>query len=100
MKYFMIEGIEAKTSLSEEEIAAIKEKHIAYLHEQCEKGVTLFSGPKIGAVGGCIVMKAESYEGAVEFVNNDPNGIAGLREYRINEFNPHEMQNFLKDWFD
>ena len=101
MKYFMIvsSGLD-NPALDEAAMAEAKQSHLAYLNEAVVNGTVLLTGPRIGAVGGCMVMKAESYDKALEFSNGDPFAIVKIRESIIFEFNPHDYQDFLNDWIE
>ena len=101
MKYFIVElsGID-NPNLDDAAKAELKDKHLAYFGEASKAGLILFNGPKVGAVGGCIVFKAESYEKAQDFFSNDPHVLGKLREYKIIEFTPAGCQDFVKAWFD
>ena len=101
MKFFIIEGSALENhALSESAKAELKEQHLAYFGEATKAGNMLLNGPKVDAVGGCMVFKAESAEKAREFFDGDPHAIAGIREYKIIEFKPAGCQDFLKEWFE
>ena len=101
MKYFIIEGSEkVNPTLGRDAIDALREPHAQYLRDAVAAGKLLFNGPKVGAVGGCMLLKADSYEDAWAFVNGDPYAKAGIREERIVEVKPVGCQDCVKDWFE
>ena len=101
MKYYLVEnfGIE-NPSIDEATLTEIMNQHFVYQREAVDEGFVLFAGPKVGASGGCMIIKADSYEEVFEYVSGDPLNIAKLREYNINEFKPRSYQDFLETWFD
>ena len=101
MKYFVVVSSALENpDLDDAMKAELKEKHLSYIGDAYSSGKLLFNGPKVGAVGGCLVYKAESSEDANNFFNNDPHAIAKIREYSITEFSPLGCQDCLKDWLE
>jgi len=70
------------------EVDLIRPEHRSYLSTFYEKGVLLFSGPRIPPTGGILVAKAENDDTIREMIANDPFNIKGVATYEIIEMKP------------
>ena len=100
MKFFMIESVfNDPLPVNDAELKKSIEEHVDYLQKGFDEGWILVSGPKASSGGGVIVMKGSSLDEIEEYFSNDPMKIKGIQEYKIIEFNLHECQQMVKEWF-
>lgn len=85
MKYYIIH---ITYVVPQSEVDLIRPEHRGYLSTYYEKGIMLFSGPRIPPTGGILVAKAENDEIIREMVANDPFNIKGIASYDIIEMKP------------
>ena len=62
--------------------------HMAWVREGFERGVFIASGRKSPPSGGIILAKATSRERLVAWMDEDPFIVAGVAQYRVEEFLP------------
>jgi uncharacterized protein YciI len=70
------------------EVDLVRPEHRNYLQGFYEKGMMLFSGPRIPPTGGILVAMAESDEAIRRMVADDPFNIKGVATYDIVEMKP------------
>lgn len=97
MNYYLVEGrILDPTRMTQE----ILDKHIAYTTKAYRSGKILFSGLKEGnEPGGIFLIRAESQRDVQDYVDADPLRTAGIQEYHITPFQPHNVHKDAKAWF-
>jgi uncharacterized protein YciI len=95
MKHFIVE-ITFKAPL--EKVEPIVPAHREFLQVNYDKGIILFSGPKVPRDGGLIVARAESIDSLNNVILHDPYNLNGVANYRIIEFNPVKFQPFMQEW--
>ncbi|PID98055.1 MAG: hypothetical protein CSA82_01395 [Actinobacteria bacterium] len=88
MSVFIVEYV--YPSHSAEQLADIRPAHRDFLSALHDKGINLASGPWAeGAPGALLIIRANSAEKALEFLNDDPFYSAGLIAKRnIREWTP------------
>ena len=96
MRYYMLEGSFVEKLPEQRELQKAIDAHLEYLHIGFNDGSILVSGPKVGAGGGIIVVKCDDIK---KFCNDDPLVKAGIQKYRITEFELHNCQDYLRNWF-
>jgi DNA-binding transcriptional ArsR family regulator/uncharacterized protein YciI len=100
MKYFMIEStFHDPVPVSEDQLQLLIKEHQRYLARGFAEGWILVSGPKTFSDGGVILMKADSPQEIEAYFNEDPMKVAGVQDYKVVEFNLHDCQPMVKDWF-
>ncbi len=100
MKHFLVEL--TYEGAAPEAIATHRPAHRAYLQTGYEKGILLYSGPKVDAVpaGGIVLARGESLEAVKSFMAGDPFFVNGLAQQRFVEFNPVLRQEFVTGWIE
>ncbi len=100
MRYFAVESTFLQpVAVSPEELQRLIREHQRYLARGFAEGWILLSGPKAGGGGGVIVLKAASPEAVEAYLAADPMKVAGVQEYRPIEFNLHDCQPPIREWF-
>jgi uncharacterized protein YciI len=97
MKHFIIDII---FKVPFEKVEPIVPEHRAFLQIGYNKGLLLFSGPKIPREGGIVAARAESFEEIKAFFENDPYALNNVADHKIIEFNPVKFQEFAKNWVE
>lgn len=83
-----------------EKIEEVLPMHREFLKSQYEKGICLFSGPRVPRTGGIIAARAESIDKAKEIFSQDPYLLNNVAEHEYIEFNPVNKQEFLEAWIN
>ena len=101
MKYFVIEGT-SKTPILVDKATLDKalQEHLDFLQKGYDSGYILVAGPKANGDGGVIIMKAIDLEEVERIISMDPLKKADVQDYRIVEFNAHDYQSMVKEWFE
>lgn len=97
MKHFIID---ITFKIPFEKIEPHVPEHRAFLQTGYDKGLLLFSGPKIPRDGGIVAARAESAEEIKEFFSKDPYTNINAADYKYIEFNPVMLQGFVKNWVE
>jgi uncharacterized protein YciI len=74
-------------------------EHREHLKSYYDKGVMLFSGPRVPRTGGILFAKAEELSTIEEMVNTDPFKTTGTANYEIIEMNPVMWAEELNNLF-
>lgn len=96
MKLYILEGSFVEGHPGGEKFKETLAAHHQYLQAGFEDGTILFSGPKVGAGGGVIVVKSDDIE---KFCKEDPFVKAGIQNYKMTEFKMFACQDPVKGWF-
>ncbi|WP_234418463.1 YciI family protein [Dongshaea marina] len=67
------------------------EAHVEYLEQQYWAGYFVASGRKVPRSGGMILARAESRSVLDAVLARDPFAVAGVAEYRVEEFVPGKV---------
>ena len=70
------------------EVELIRPQHRAYLKSFYDKGMMLFSGPRVPPTGGILVVRAEDDESIRQMIAHDPFNVNGIAAYEIVEMKP------------
>ena len=97
MKYFIVEGILKNTEKMNDEIM---KEHMAYTGKAMESGLILMSGLKEDMSGGIFVMKSQSQEQIEEYLSNEPFKKYHIQEYKVTSFQPHYVNEDLKEFLE
>lgn len=97
MKLYILEGSFVEGHPTGPAFKEALEAHHKYLQAGFEDGTILFSGPKVGAGGGVIVIKSDDIE---TFCAEDPFVKAGVQAYKVIEFKKFACQESVKSWFE
>ncbi|XHR26952.1 MAG: YciI family protein [Chthoniobacteraceae bacterium] len=97
MKHFVVEITYTAPS---EAVAAVLERHRAYLQKGYEAGLLLMSGPQNPKTGGMIIARAESLDAIESYFANDPYQTEGVGKHRFIEFVPVKQQPFMVGWIE
>lgn len=101
MKYFsIVSTFRNPVAVDGETLKELIDEHKAYLQKGFDEGWILVSGPKSKGGGGIIFMKGESLKDAENYFSSDPLKKSGVQDYEIIEFELHDCQPMLKDWFE
>jgi uncharacterized protein YciI len=73
--------------------------HLEFLEKYYEKGIFIFSGPKIPREGGIILASNISKQELETIIKEDPFYQKELANYRIIEFNPTMFSNEINSFF-
>lgn len=96
MKYFIVEGtIETMTGMND----SLLKEHMAYTQKSIDEGNYLFSGLKSDQSGGIFVMRADSKESLLLYLQEEPFYKAGIQTYTVKEFDAHYVYKDMKEWF-
>lgn len=85
MKYYIIH---ITYVVPQNEVDLVRPEHRAYLQLYYDRGVMLFSGPRIPQTGGILVAKAETDEVIRQMIADDPFNIKGIAAYDVIEIKP------------
>jgi len=100
MKYFFVEGTFTRNIPTDEKaLARVIKEHQRFLEKGFVEGWILFSGPNTARDGGVLVMKMPSREDVDAFFAGDPMKISAMQDYHIVEFQLHDCQDEIRDWF-
>ncbi len=100
MKYYAIIGTFVEPCpLSDPDMKKAIDGHLEYLDRGFRDGSILVSGPKSNSPGGIILVKVNSEEELREFIRNDPLALAKAQDYEAIEFDMHDCQDAVRDWF-
>ena len=91
--------IELDYTESIELIDQARNDHIKFLEKYYEKGVFIFSGPKIPREGGMILAGNISKQDLENVIKEDPFFKEKLANYRMIEFNPTMFSNDINVFF-
>lgn len=91
--------IELTYTESIEMIDQARNNHVKFLEKYYEKGVFIFSGPKIPREGGIILAGNISKQELETVIKEDPFYQKELANYRIIEFNPTMFSNEINTFF-
>ena len=97
MKYFIVEGILKNTEKMNDEIM---KEHMAYTSKAMESGLILISGLKEDMSGGIFFMKSESQEQIEDYLSNEPFKKYNIQEYKVTSFQPHYVNEDLKEFLE
>ena len=97
MKHFIVEIIYTAPL---EQIATKTPFHREFLQKGYDQGWLLMSGPRVPKTGGIVVCRAPSLAELQAFFENDPYKLAGMTDYRFNEFEPVKRAPFIESWFE
>ena len=99
MKYFMLEGtFKNPIPVEKAEFEKLIKEHLSFLQKGFEQGWILVSGPKANRNGGIIIVKGTSLEEIEKYFSADP--FADVQEYHIVEFELHDCQEMVRNWFN
>ena len=85
MKYYIIH---ITYVVPQNEVDQIRPEHREYLKLFYDKGILLFSGPRIPPTGGILVAKAENDDAIGQMIADDPFNVKGIASYEIVEMKP------------
>lgn len=99
MKYFIAESImtEPCPVTGEEMKSTYVPAHVAHLHRGIDAGMLLMGGPNEFG-GGFLLLKADSREEVMAFLEKDPFRTNGINRFRLTEFFPNDRSEMVKDW--
>lgn len=95
MKHFIV-LINYKAPI--EQIEATTPIHREFLKQGYEKGLLLFSGPRVPRSGGVVCAKGKTLEEVDNFFMDDPYRKNNLADYEFIQFRPLSKQSFLTEW--
>lgn len=73
--------------------------HRAHLKNYYDKGILLFSGPRVPRTGGILFARSEELSVIEEMVSTDPFKTTGTADYEIIEINPVMWAELLNNVF-
>jgi uncharacterized protein YciI len=85
LKYYIIH---ITYVVPQNEVDLTRPEHREYLKLFYDKGVLLFSGPRVPPEGGILVAKAEATEEIEQMIAGDPFKSKGIASYEIIEMKP------------
>jgi uncharacterized protein YciI len=97
MKHFVVE---ATYSAPIDQVREAYPRHRGWLQGGYDLGLFLCSGPKIPAIGGYLVARAESVEVLKAMFKDEPLNKEGLASFTFTEFDPVKRQGWTEDWFN
>ena len=92
MKNFIVEGVLTHPDLINDDIM---KEHMAYSQKAMDEGLILMSGLKSDMNGGLFIMRAESIDKIIAYLDDEPFKVHGIQEYKIIEFNTHYLNQSL-----
>lgn len=95
MKHFLVD---IQYRIPADQMTEITKEHRAFLQEGYQRGLLLYSGPKLPKKGGLVLARAASLEELQEFFENDPYRLRNVADYTFTEFEPVFYQPFLNAW--
>ena len=95
MKHFLVEITYVAPP---EAVAAVVERHRAYLQIGYDRGLLLMSGRQNPPAGGIVIARAELLEEIAAYFAQDPYATEKVATHRFVEFNPVKHQEFLAGW--
>jgi uncharacterized protein YciI len=78
--------LNVKSIVSAEKLGTVREAHSEWVKKGFEKKWFVFAGPKVGELGGLILVKPMSRKELDQFIAIDPYIIEKVAVYEISEF--------------
>jgi uncharacterized protein YciI len=88
----------SKYLVSLDEVAKVRDQHLAFLESLVEQGVVVAAGRQNPAVGGLVLLDVPDEERAFEVLARDPYVLNGVAEYQAIGWSPTVgvLKSYLK----